>query len=50
MTIITKDVLAQVIEREIEQLGAKGFTFTSARGKRMGNHLDNPWEGENVNI
>lgn len=50
LTIITEDVLAEVIEREIEQLGAKGFTFSSVKGKRMGYIRDNPWEGENVKI
>jgi nitrogen regulatory protein PII-like uncharacterized protein len=50
LTIITEDVLAQVIEREIEQLGAKGFTLSSVTGKSLGHTRDNPWEGENVKI
>lgn len=50
LTIITEDVLAPVIEKEIEQLGAKGFTLTSVTGKHLGHTRDNPWEGENVKI
>jgi hypothetical protein len=50
LTIIAADALALPIEREIEQLGAKGFTITSVTGKSLGNTRDNPWEGENVKI
>lgn len=50
LTIITEDVLAAGIEREIELLGAKGFTFSSVKGKSLGHTRDNPWEGENVKI
>lgn len=50
LTIITEDVLAQKIEKEIESLGAKGFTLSSVTGKHLGHVRDNLWEGENVKI
>lgn len=50
LTIITEDTLAPLIEKEIEQLGAKGYTNSSVTGKSLGRSRDNPWEGENVKI
>lgn len=50
LTIIAEDVLAPAIEKEIEQLGAKGYTVSSVTGKSMDKTRDNPWEGENIKI
>lgn len=50
LTIIAEESLAQLIEQEIEELGAKGFTLTAVSGKSLGNTRDNPWEGENIKI
>jgi nitrogen regulatory protein P-II 2 len=50
LTIIAEEALASGIEREIVNLGAKGYTASSVSGKGLQNVRDNQWEGENVKI
>lgn len=50
LTIITEESLATVIEKEIVDIGAKGYTASSVSGKGLENVRDNQWEGENVKI
>ena len=50
LTIIVEEALATSIEREISNLGAKGYTTSSVSGKGLSGIRDNQWEGENVKI
>jgi nitrogen regulatory protein P-II 2 len=50
LTIIVEEVLASIIEKEIVELGAKGYTTSSVSGKGLSGIRDNQWEGENVKI
>lgn len=50
LTIIAEEALAPMIEKEIEELGAKGFTTSTVSGKGLSGIRDNQWEGENIKI
>ncbi|NOT74906.1 MAG: transcriptional regulator [Cyclobacteriaceae bacterium] len=50
LTIIAEEALAVSLEKEIEQLGAKGYTTSNASGKGLHGVRDNQWEGENTKI
>jgi hypothetical protein len=50
LTIIAEEALALTIEKEIEELGAKGFTTSIVSGKSLTHVRDNQWEGENIKI
>lgn len=50
LTIIAEEALAELLEDEIVELGAKGYTASQVSGKSLGNVRNNPWEGENVKI
>ena len=49
VTIITETPLEHIIVREVEQLGAKGYTLTNARGKGSTGLRDGEWDA-NSNI
>ncbi|MBL7846990.1 MAG: hypothetical protein JNL40_05945 [Cyclobacteriaceae bacterium] len=50
LTIIAEEALAPAIEKEIVEMGAKGFTSSSVSGKGLHELRDNQWEGENIKI
>ncbi|MCU0384094.1 MAG: hypothetical protein MUF68_08505 [Cyclobacteriaceae bacterium] len=50
LTIIAEEALANAIEKEIETLGAKGYTLYQVSGKSPSAKRDNQWEGENIKI
>lgn len=50
LTIIVEESLAAIIEKEIGELGAKGYTLSNVSGKGLTGLRDNPWEGENIKI
>ena len=50
LTIIVEEVLAASIEKEIVELGAKGYTTSGVSGKGLSGMRDNQWEGENIKI
>lgn len=50
LTIIVEESLAAIIEKEIVELGAKGYTLSNVSGKGLTGLRDNPWEGENIKI
>lgn len=50
LTIIAEEVLTTMLEKEIEALGAKGYTISNVSGKGLSGVRDNQWEGENVKI
>ena len=50
LTIIAEEALARSIEKEIEELGAKGYTSSTVSGKGLTGLRDNQWEGENIKI
>jgi nitrogen regulatory protein P-II 2 len=50
LTIIVEEALATIIEKEIGDLGAKGYTVSGVSGKGLSGIRDNQWEGENVKI
>jgi hypothetical protein len=50
LTIVAEEALAALLEKEIIQLGAKGYTASIVSGKGLKDTRDNPWEGENVKI
>jgi len=50
LTIIVEEVLAPLIEKEIGELGARGYTLSNVSGKGLTGLRDNPWEGENIKI
>lgn len=50
LTIIAEEVLATSIEKEIVEMGAKGYTSSTVSGKGLHELRDNQWEGENIKI
>ena len=50
LIIIVEEALAASIEKEIEALGARGYTVSGVSGKGLSGVRDNQWEGENVKI
>ena len=50
LTIIAEEALASSIEKEIQDLGAKGYTSSNVSGKGLTGLRDNQWEGENIKI
>ncbi len=50
LTIIAEEVLAASIEKEILEMGAKGYTSSAVSGKGLHGLRDNQWEGENIKI
>ena len=43
LTIVTEAALEDTLVREIERLGARGYTITDARGKGGRNTRDGTW-------
>lgn len=50
LTIIAEEALAASIEKEIVEMGAKGYTSSAVSGKGLHGVRDNQWEGENIKI
>ena len=50
LTIIVQETLAESIQQEIMELGAKGYTQSTVSGKGLSGTRNSPWEGENVKI
>jgi len=51
VTIVTETALESVLTREIERLGARGYTITDARGKGSGGVRNAGWEASsNIRI
>jgi nitrogen regulatory protein PII len=50
LTIIVEEALEGIIEKEIAQLGARGYTTSSVSGKGLSGVRDNQWDGENIKI
>ena len=50
LTIIAEEALAPSIEKEIIEMGAKGYTSSIVSGKGLHGLRDNQWEGENIKI
>jgi nitrogen regulatory protein P-II 2 len=50
LTIIAEEALAPFIEKEIVEMGAKGYTSSNVSGKGLHDVRDNQWEGENIKI
>ncbi len=50
LTIIVEEALASAIEKEIEEMGAKGYTAWHVSGKGISGLRDNQWIGENIKI
>lgn len=50
LTIIAEEALAPSIEKEIVEMGAKGYTASNVSGKGLDGLRDNQWEGENIKI
>lgn len=50
LTIVAEESLANLIEDEIVNLGAKGFTSAQVSGKGLSGNRDNHWEGTNIRI
>lgn len=51
LTIITEAALESVLIKEIERLGARGYTITDARGKGRRGPRDAAWdESSNIRI
>lgn len=50
LTIVAEEVLAPALEKEISELGAKGYTAYTVSGKGLTDVRDNQWEGENIKI
>ena len=50
LTIIAEEALAPYIEKEIINMGAKGYTASAVSGKGLHELRDNQWEGENIKI
>ncbi len=49
LTIVTEAAIEDLLLREIESLGARGYTITDARGKGSRGRRDATW-GPNANI
>ncbi|WP_027882587.1 P-II family nitrogen regulator [Meiothermus rufus] len=50
VTIIAEAYLEERLVREIKQLGAKGYTITSARGEGSRGVRASEWEGNNIRL
>lgn len=50
LTIIAEEALTTMLEKEIVQLGAKGYTASVVTGKGLKDTRNNLWEGENIKI
>ena len=50
LTIIIEESLANTIEKEICEIGAKGYTSSNVSGKGLSGVRDNQWDGENIKI
>ncbi len=51
ITIITESVLEHTLEKEIERLGARGYTISNARGKGHRGIRDAGWSSDsNIRI
>ena len=50
LTIIAEEALTASIEKEILEMGARGYTASAVSGKGLHGLRDNQWEGENVKI
>jgi len=50
LTIIAEEALEPFIEKEITEMGAKGYTVSAVSGKGLHGLRNNQWEGENVKI
>ncbi len=50
VTIIAEAYLEERLIREIKQLGAKGYTITSARGEGSRGVRASEWEGNNIRL
>lgn len=50
LTIIAEEALTTLLEKEIVELGAKGYTASKVTGKGLKDTRDNLWEGENIKI
>ncbi|MDP1742603.1 MAG: transcriptional regulator [Polaromonas sp.] len=49
LTIVTEAAIEDTLVRDLEQLGARGYTITDARGKGSGGKRDATW-GPHANI
>lgn len=49
LTIVTEAAIEETLLRELETLGARGYTITDARGKGHRGRRDGDW-GPNANI
>ena len=50
LTIIVDDSLKHIIEQEIMELGAKGYTASEVEGRGISGVRDDGWYGLNVKI
>lgn len=50
VTIIADEALRHLIEADIMQAGATGFTVTHAEGRGSSGDRDSGWVGENIRI
>lgn len=50
VTIVTESALEQKLKREIERLGAKGYTIVNARGSGHQGSRDGNWGEASTNI
>ncbi|MBS1976677.1 MAG: transcriptional regulator [Bacteroidetes bacterium] len=50
LTLIADETLTAALEKEIVELGAKGYTLSKVMGRSPRHLRDNPWDGENVKI
>lgn len=50
VTIIADESLKKILEEEIIEIGAKGYTVALVEGKGKSGARDSAWSGENVKI
>jgi nitrogen regulatory protein P-II 2 len=50
VTIVAESILESRLERDLQKLGAHGFTVSSARGQGTRGLRTGDWEGGNVRI
>jgi nitrogen regulatory protein PII len=50
ITIIAEDELEERLERDVLQLGARGYTVVRVRGEGLHGARKSEWEGENIRI
>lgn len=50
LTIIAEESLEGILEKEIAEMGAKGYTTSAVSGKGLSAVRDNQWDGENIKI